>query len=86
MNVQLAKGQTQPEIPENAYIYLACRRLYELKFLPFADWKTRFMLYLNLALANGESFTICCRSTFDGDVLKLFKDFVRGQDPRHYYH
>ncbi len=44
------------------------------------------MIYLNLALANGESYTICCRSTFDGDVPRSFKEFVRGQDPRHYYH
>ncbi len=85
MNIPLAEGQTRPTIPENAFLYLSPKRLRELKLLPFADFQTEFMLYLNIALENGESFTICCRSTFDGDAPASYKDFVEGRDPRHYY-
>ncbi len=58
VNVQLAEGQKRPEISENAYIYLQDRQIHELKFVLFADWKTQFMLYLNLALVNGESLDL----------------------------
>ncbi len=37
MNIQLGEGQKRPMIPNNAFIYLLGRRLYELKLLPFAD-------------------------------------------------
>ncbi|MCP4606308.1 MAG: hypothetical protein GY847_38325, partial [Proteobacteria bacterium] len=86
MNIQLAEGQQRPTIPNNAFIYLTRRRLYKLKFLPFADFQTQFMLYLNLALVNGESWNICCHSTFDGEAPESYKKFVKGQYPRHYYH
>ncbi|MCP4600187.1 MAG: hypothetical protein GY847_06570, partial [Proteobacteria bacterium] len=86
MNVQLGEGQRRPTILENAFIYLDSRWQYELNLLPFAGFQTEFMLYLNLAIANGESFNICCRTTFEGSVPMSYKDFVKGQDPRHYYH
>ncbi len=43
------------------------------------------MLFLNIALENGESWTVCCRSTFDGEMPESYKDYARGQDPQHYY-
>ncbi len=86
MNIELADGQQRLRISENAFIYLQSKRIHKLRFTPFADWKTRFMLYLDLALANGESFVICCRSCFDGDWPRSFKHFATGQDPRHYFH
>ncbi len=86
MNVQLGEGQRRPRISENAFIYLDSQRQYELKLLPFADFQTEFMLCLNLAIPNGESFNICCRMTFEGSAPTSYKDFVKGQDPRHYYH
>ncbi len=54
--------------------------------MPFADWKKRFMLYLNLALEMGESFQICMHMCFDENLPKSFKDFAKGKDPAHYYH
>ncbi len=86
MNVELAERQTRPEIPENAFIYLQDQRIIELKLVPFADWKTRFMIYFCLALETGESFMICCCTCFDENLPKSFKDYAMGQNPIHYYH
>ncbi len=86
MNIELAEGQMQSEISENAFIYLQDRQIIKLKFTPFVDWKTQFMLYLCLALETGESFMICCHTCFDGNLPKSFKNFATGKDPRHYYH
>ncbi len=86
MNIKLAEGQMRPEIPENAFIYLQDWRIIELKFVPFADWKTWFMLYLCLALETGESFVICCRACFDENLPKSFKDYATRKNPVHYDH
>ncbi|MCP4605157.1 MAG: hypothetical protein GY847_32330, partial [Proteobacteria bacterium] len=83
--IPLDRGQTRPAILENAFIYLSTRHLRELKLLPFADFQTEFMLYLNIALENGESWNICCHSTFEGDVPDSYKEYAKGTDPRHYY-
>ncbi len=54
--------------------------------MPFVDWKTQFMLYLNLALETGESFMICTHTCFNEKLLKSFKEYAKGKDPVHYYH
>ncbi len=86
MNIKLAEGQTRPEISNNVFIYLQDRWIAELKLVPFTDWKTRFMLYLDIALKMGGSFQICVRSCFDEKLPKSFKDYAKGHDPAHYYH
>ncbi len=68
------------------FIYLQDWQIKELKLVPFADWKMRFMLYLNLAVETVESYMICMRSCFDEKLPKSIKDYARGQDPTHYYH
>ncbi len=40
---------------------------------------------VDIALENGESWNICCRSTFEGDAPDSYKDYAKGTDPRHYY-
>ncbi len=86
MNIKLVEGQAQLTITNNAFMYLQDRRIIKLKLIPFADWKTRFVLYLNLALKTGESYMMCMRSCFDEKMPKSVKDYARGQDPTHYYH
>ncbi len=54
--------------------------------VPWADFKTRFALYLNLVIETGESHTICMRSCNDEKLPKYFKDYARGCNPTHYYH
>ncbi len=54
--------------------------------VPFADWKTWFMLYLILALEMGESFQICACTCFNEKLPKSFKDYAKGKEPVHYYH
>ncbi len=44
------------------------------------------MLYLNLALETGESYSICMHTCFDEKLLKSFKEYTKGHDPAHYYH
>ncbi len=34
----------------------------------------------------GESFQICALTCFDEKLLKSFMDYMKGQDPAHYYH
>ncbi len=40
MNMDLVKGQARLTISNNAFMYLQDRWIIELKFVPFADWKT----------------------------------------------
>ncbi len=54
--------------------------------MPWANFKMRFTLYLNLAIETGESYTICMWFCFDEKLPKYFKDYARGCDPTHYYH
>ncbi len=58
----------------------------ELKLALFADWKTQFMIYLNLALKTGESYMICTCTCFDEKLPQSLKEYAKGQDPAHYYH
>ncbi len=73
-------------ITDNVFMYLQDRRIVELKLIPFADWKTQFALYLNLAHETGESYSVCMHSCFDEKMPKSIKDYARGHDPTHYYH
>ncbi len=83
MNIELVRSQTWPEISANAFMYLQDWRIIELRLVPFADWKKRFMLYLNLALKMGESFSICACTCFDEKLPKSFKEYAKGNDPAH---
>ncbi len=50
MNIELVRSQKRQAISANAFTYLQDQQIIELKLVPFADWKTRFALYLNLAI------------------------------------
>ncbi len=68
------------------FMYLQDQWIIELKLVPFTDWKTRFTLYLNLALETGEPFSICMHTCFDEKLPKSFKEYAKGHNPAHYYH
>ncbi len=86
MNVQLADEQERPKISKNAFMYLQSPRITELKLAPFVDHKTKFMLFLELAAPNGESWVVGVRRTFIEKVLRSYKEYATGTDQQHYYH
>ncbi len=64
MNEVLPDNEKRPTEDENAFIYLNTEAIKELRLMPWADFKSRFGLYLTLGLLNGEAYVLCMRSLF----------------------
>ncbi len=51
--------------------------------MPWADFKSKFGIYLTIALANGEIYCLCMHSLFKERGAPLFAE---GMEQVHYYH
>ncbi len=87
MNEVLPDNEKRLIEDENAFIYLSTNAIKELHLLPWADFKSRFGLYLTLGLPNGKAYVICMRSLFNERGAPAgFLTFAKGMDRTHYYH
>ncbi len=87
MNEVLPENEERATEDENAFIYLNTEAIKELCLMPWADFKSKFGFYLNLALLNGEVYVLCMRSLFkEKGAPASFSKFAEGMDRTHYYH
>ncbi len=87
MTGPMPDGEKRPVKDDHAFIYQQTESIKELCLMPWAVFKSKFGLYLTIALANGEIYCLCMHSLFkERGAPVSFTLFTKGMDRVHYYH